>query len=124
MAAPKALDALTAEREAAQAEGIFEPTDEQKTRLRRYRGLSKRADEIKAEMDAIKASIVAEMEEVGAKALAVNGKNWVLIGTAAQPVVDKEAMEMSNPEIVAAYTALLARFTTRKQNQRVTVKPA
>ena len=127
MAVLKAHDALAAEREAAEAEGVFEPTTEQIADLRRYKALSVRKSAIDAEMAAIKKKVVAEMESVGAKALAVNGKKWVNIVSWSKdvPVVDLDRMAQENPDVVNSYKSLLVNYTTTvsKPGGRTDVKP-
>lgn len=127
MAVLKAYDALTAEREAAEAEGVFEPTVEQIADLRRYKALSVRKDAIDAEMAAIKKKVVAEMESVGAKSLAVNGKKWVNIVSWNKevPVVDTERMEKEHPDVVNSYKSLMLTYTSKvnKPGGRIDVKP-
>lgn len=127
MAALKAHDALAEAREAAEAEGIFEPTAEQIADLRRYKELKTRQDAIKTEMDAIKDRVVGQMREAGAKCLAVNGKNWVNIAANRTPtqVVDFDEMSAKFPEVVAAYQSALVQFTRTvpATGDRVIVKP-
>lgn len=127
MAALKAHDALAEAREAAEAEGIFEPTAEQIADLRRYRDLKIRQDAIKVEMDAIKDRVVGQMRDVGARCLAVNGKNWVNIAANKTPtqVVDMDKMTEQFPEVVQTYMATLAQFTRSvpATGERIIVKP-
>ena len=127
MAVLKAHDALAAEREAAEAEGVFEPTTEQIADLRRYKALSVRKDAIDTEMAAIKKKVVAEMESVGAKALAVNGKKWVNIisWNKEVPEVDIARMEQEHPDVVNSYKSLMLAYTTKvnKPGGRIDVKP-
>lgn len=121
----KAYDALAAEREAAEAEGQFAPTAEQMARLKRHKELKARVQRDTAEMAAIEELTYKEMEEVGARALVVNGKNWVLISNTTKTVVDREGFEKMFPELVQTYTNALAGFTTKVQVPagRKTVKP-
>lgn len=114
----KAHDALAAERAAAEAEGIFQPTPEQLARLRRYRDLKARAGAIKVEMDAIEKVTFTEMDEVGALALSVNGKNWALISDTHKTIVDQDAFVEAYPELAAEYAAKLMEFTTRVKVER------
>lgn len=127
MAVLKAYDALAAEREAAEAEGVFEPTTEQIADLRRYKALSVRKGAIDAEMAAIKKKVVAEMESIGAKALAVNGKKWVNIVSWSTdvPVLDLDRMAQEHPDVVNSYKSLMANYTTTvsKPGGRTDVKP-
>lgn len=111
MATVKAHNALAAEREAAEAEGIYAPTPEQMKMLRRHRDLTKRQALIEAEKAAIEGQIIAQMQDTGARALAVDGKNWVLITPVNTKKVDKDAFAATYPDIFNAYTALLPTFT-------------
>lgn len=122
----KAYDALAAERDAAEAEGLFTPTAEELTMLKRYKQLKARADEIATEMDAIKSTIIKNMDEKGARALVVNGKNWVLVSDSSKGVVNKDAIEEAFPGLIASYEDAVAKFTTRVTLPRhtKTVKPA
>lgn len=106
----KAYDALTEAREAAEAEGFFEPTAEQRAELSRLRDLTRLIDKHTAEADAIKAKIVSEMEDAGARALVVNGKSVVRIvpKTKSEFYADQLASEF--PEIAAAYVEAKAAY--------------
>lgn len=121
----KAYDALAAEREAAEAEGKYAPTAEQMTALKRYRELRARVERDTTEMEAIESALKAEMDEIGARALVVNGKNWVLISDVNKTVVDRKAFEETFPELAAAYTTALAGFTHKVKTvgARTAVKP-
>lgn len=117
---------LDAERAAREAEGIFDPTPEQMVALKRYRVLRARVERDKAEMEAIESAIFAQMEEVGAKALAVNGRNWALISDTHKTVVDTEGFKRDFPTLAAQYAEAIAKYTTRPliPGGRKAVKPA
>lgn len=121
----KAHDALKAEREAAEAEGLFEPTPEQLSRLRRYRDLKARKGQIETEMSAIEKVTFREMDEMGASALVVAGRNWALISDTHKTIVDQDAFAEAYPELAAEYAAKLLEFTTRVKvvGGRKAVKP-
>lgn len=122
----KAYDALTAEAEAAEAEGLYAPTPEEMKMLKRFKELRTRSEAIAAEMDAIKSKIIANMEEKSARALVVNGKNWVLISDSSKKVVNLDAVEEAFPGLIKAYEEAVEQFTTRITLPRHTkaVKPA
>lgn len=119
----KATAALNAEREAAEAEGIFQPTDEQRKALKRWKALDERERAIKAEKAAIATMVFGEMDEVGARALTVNGKNWVLFSTVNRKVVDEDKMVADHPELVLSYREILSQYTRTVPEIRRTVKP-
>lgn len=124
--AQKANEALEAERLAAEAEAIYAPTPEQIKLLKRYKELTARRDEITTELAAIESAINADLDEKGAKALQVNGKNWVLISDVNASVFDKDAAVAKYPGVVAAYVAVVQEFThkVKKPRARRTFKPA
>lgn len=118
----KATGALMDAQAAAEAEGIFSPTDEHVRLLRRLKNLRERKAAIETEEAAIEKSILADMEKVGARSLTVNGKNWVLISDTHQNVVYTDLVEQNYPEIVAAYVEakteydrVAAEFTFREK---------
>lgn len=121
----KATDALAAEQEAAALEGILTPTTEQMRLLRRYKQLAKRADEIKVEQEAIKASLIKFLDDENAKSLTVNGKNWVLISDTHRTVFDSEGFETAHPTLSTQYAEAVRAFTQRVEvpRGRVTIKP-
>lgn len=106
----KAHAALAEQRAAAEAEGIFEPTLEQRAAINRLRDLDKRARAIETESAAIKKALIAEMEEVGAVALALDGKNLVHIVGKTREEFFREQMEAEYPEVAAAYYSAEAEY--------------
>lgn len=119
-AARKVLDA---ERAAREAEGIFEPTTEQKTLLKRRARLVERKAALQAEIDAIENSIEQDMRVNGKRALAVDGKNLALIipVTKGVTVIDEDRLNADLPkEIVEAYRQYVAeipKYTTTHREQ-------
>lgn len=126
MTTNKAHDALAAEKAAAEAEGIFEPTADQRSMLKRYKVLRDRVARDNAEMEAIEKVIFSEMDSLGARALAVNGKNWVLISDTHKTVVDVEGFERDFPALKSQYAEAIAKYTSRVTvpGGRKAVKPA
>lgn len=122
----KANEALEAERLAAEAEAIFTPTPEQVKLLKRYKELKARQDEIVTELSAIQFAINADMDEKGAKALRVNGKNWVIVSDVNAKVVDMDSVKAKYPGVVAAYVTVVQEFTSQVTQTRArrTFKPA
>jgi len=110
MAARKASAAIMDATAAAQAEGIFEPTAEQRADIARLRDLTARARAIESEADAIKDRLISQMDEVGAKALAVDGKNLVLIVSKKKDEFYSDQMAAAYPEIVATYVEAKAAY--------------
>ena len=122
----KANEALEAERLAAEAEAIYTPTPEQVKLLKRYKQLKARQEEIETELSAIQFAINKEMDELGAKALRVNGKNWVIVSDVTAKVFNKDAAFEKYPAVFAAYTSVVMEFTTQVKQERArrTFKPA
>lgn len=132
MAVQKAAGALMDAQAAAEAEGIFEPTADQKKMLLRHRALSERERVIAAEKAAIEKTIREQMDSVGARALAVNGKNWVLFSPVNQQEFYEDQMTAAYPEVVATFYQAKAdfdkkkaefTFSVRKDEPRRTFKP-
>jgi len=111
MGTKKATEALAAERAAREAEGMFDPTPEQKVALRRWKVLAARKAAVEAEMAAIESQIFSQMGEVGARALVVDGQNVALISPVNKKVVDTEGMARDFPTLVAQYAETVARYT-------------
>lgn len=111
----KATEALEAAREAAEAEGIFEPTTEDMALIKRFAALKKRLDAVETEMEAIKEQIFSSMDERGARALAVNGKNLALISPTTSTKFDMKAFR-------AEYSSLAMQFTTKETGTRKAIK--
>lgn len=111
----KAVAALDEAREAAEAEGIFEPTAEDMALLKRHRALKARKENVDAEMKAIEAKIFDSMDERGARALAVNGKNLALISPATSTKFDITAFRK-------AYADLAKKFTISTPGVRKAIK--
>lgn len=111
----KANEALDAQREAAEAEGIFEPTAEEKALLKRWGALKARKGKIDVEMAAIEDQIFEGMKAKGARSLTENGKNLALISPATSTKFDIKAFR-------AAYAALAQRFTISTPGERKAIK--
>lgn len=111
----KATEALNEAREAAEAEGIFEPTEADMAMLKRYKALKARKDSIATEMAAIEDKIFTSMKDRGARALAVNGKNLALISPTRSTRFDAKAFK-------AAYASLAAKFTISETGERKAIK--
>mgnify|MGYP001568995762 CR=1 FL=1 len=111
----KANDALDEAREAAEAEGIFEPNADEAALLKRYGVLKSRKGAIVTEMDAIETKIFNSMKDRGARALTRGGKNLALISPTNTSKFDMKAFK-------AAYAALAAQFTTREAGERKAIK--
>lgn len=126
MAINKIQAVLDSERAAREAEGIFDPSDQERAALKRAKVLMARLDRDKAELETLKSFIFDSMESRGAKALAVNGKNWALISDTHRTVVDAEKFKEEFPVLTAQYEEALARYTSRilVPNGRKAVKPA
>lgn len=122
----KATESLEAERLAAQEEGIYEPSPEQVALLKRYKQLKERRDVINTELAAIEATINRELDELNARALRVNGKNWVIVSDVNATVVDMDAAMEKYPGVFKAYQAIVVEFTSKvkKERSRRTFKPA
>lgn len=114
----KAHTAIQEAREAAELEGLFEPSEDQLKALRRHRDLVKRRNEINEELKAIEASISADLEELGGRAFVVNGKNAVLVSDVNRTVFDKDAFSEEFPEIVAAYEEKSALYVSKRKEER------
>ena len=106
----KAKAALAEQRAAAEAEGIFEPTLEQRASINRLRDLEKRARAIETEAAAIKASLISDMEALGAIALALDGKNLVHIVAKTREEVYRDQLEAQYPEVAAAFYSATAEY--------------
>jgi predicted phage-related endonuclease len=118
----KAYDALAEARAAAEAEGLFEPTPEQRKMLTRLRDVTRMMKKHEEEATAIKTKILSDMAEQGARGLVENGKNVVLIvpKTASEFYADQMKAEYPNivamyVEAKAAYDAHVPEFTFRVQ---------
>lgn len=111
----KATEALDAQREAAEAEGIFEPTADEMKLLKRRKALKERIAKAEAEVDAIEGTIFSGMKERGASALNVNGRNVALISKVKQTKFDMKSFK-------AAYAALALQFTTSDIGERKAIK--
>lgn len=103
MGTHKATGALMDARAAAEAEGFFEATPEQKAALDRLRVLEARLVRDTDEATAIKDALTADLDAVGGKALTVNGKNMVLIVGKTKAEFYESSMALEYPEIAAAY---------------------
>src|SRR5690606_39666869 len=104
---------LDAERAAREAEGIFEPNDAERVALKRAKVLMARIERDQRELDALKDFIFGSMEGRGARALAVNGKNWALISDTHKTVVDTETFAKDFPALSAQYSEAIAKYTVR-----------
>lgn len=122
----KANEALEAERLAAEEEAIFVPNPAQMKLLKRYKELKARQDEIETEIAAIQMSINKDMDEMGAKKLRVNGRNWVIVSDVTAKVFNEHDAVEKYPAVFAAYLAVVQEFTTtvKKDRARRTFKPA
>lgn len=127
MAEAKATQAIKAEQDAAEAEGFFTPSADELKMLKRYRDLKRRADAIKTEMAAIETTIEAGMRARDAKALVVNGKNWVLFSktTGRKTIVDSAKMGEDYPALVAEWKTVVEKYTSEilVPGERKTFKP-
>lgn len=98
-----AITSLDAERLAAEAEGTFIPTEDEKQKINRYRALNARKNKIETEMEAIESDLQRSMAARGALRLAIDGKNVVQWAVGNKRELDEDALAKAKPEVVTLY---------------------
>lgn len=112
----KAHTSLADQHAAAEAEGIFVPTQEQMTLVRRHRDLAALIKKHKDEQAAIERTLKGQMDAVGAERLAVDGKNVAQFIDTTVTVLDEDALTAAYPAVVALYKDVTAKYAEVSAN--------